>query len=265
VKNKITKLDYAERWLRDGLPECGRAGGLVAIQADASTGIEILESLRSEGVAVTWTHVFVRAVAMVLSRHPQLHQLVAGNLRLSPSTVDICLSIAGDLSVTPVLIIEQADGKNLREIAAEIRRRTPEASEEHRKMMGALRRFGWLVPFSGMRRQFIGWLLRRPWYRRKVSGTFQVTCLPPVDLFVPFLFNTTAALGVGQVCDRVVAVNRQAVVCPTVIFCCAFDHAVWNGSAAATFLTALRTIIESGEFAEVMVPQSDQPAGLVSK
>ena len=260
--NKVTTLDYAHRWLRDGLQECGRAGAFEAIEADVTVASAAIRRLKSEGTPITWTHIFVRAAAMALERNPELHQLVAGNSRLHPSTVDICLSLAGDSSVTPVLIIEDAASKDLRAIAAEVRRRTPEATEETRKMVDGLRRFGWLVPFSILRRAFIRFLLRRSWYRRKVSGTFQVSCLAQVDLFAPFLFNTAAALGVGRVRDKVVAVNGQAVVRPTVTLSCCIDHAQWNGMAAAKFLTVIREIVESGEFAEGMFASPAVP-GLV--
>ena len=254
MKNKVTTLDYAQRWLRDGAEECGHAGGFAAIEADASVASALLRRFRAEGTPITWTHIFVRAAAMALARHPELHHLVAGNSRLDPSTVDICLSIAGDSSITPVLIVEDAAGKDLKSIAAEVVRRTPVAAEQTRKMLDSLRRFGWLVPLSGWRRALVGFMLRRSWYRRKASGTFQVTCLPQVDLCAPLLFNTAAALGIGRVRDRVVAVNGQAVVRPTVTVCCCVDHSVWNGMAAATFLTAVQAIVESGEFAEGMMP-----------
>jgi pyruvate/2-oxoglutarate dehydrogenase complex dihydrolipoamide acyltransferase (E2) component len=249
LEPRVTRLDFAERWLRDGLQECGHAGGFEALDADATAASAILQHLKSEGVPVTWTHIFVRATAMVLARNPKLHQLVAGNSRMLPPTVDICLSIAGDSAVTPVVVIEDAANKDLLTIAAEIIRRTPQAAEETRKMLGALRRFGWVVPFSQWRRALSGFLLRRPWYRRKASGTFQVTCLPQVDLCAPLLFNTAAALGVGRVRDRVVAVNGQPAVRPTVTLYCCVDHSVWNGMAAAKFLSSLREVLETGEFA----------------
>ena len=265
IVSMTTTLNYAERWLRDGLQECGHAGGFEAIDADATAGSEILKKLRSEGTPVTWTHVFVRAAAMVLARHPELQQLVAGNSRLHPSTVDICLSIAGDASVTPVLIVEDAGRKDLRTIAAEIIRRTPEAANDTRNMLAALRRFGWLVPFSRWRRAVAGFLLSQTWYRRKASGTFQVTCLPQVDLCAPLLFNTAGALGVGRVRDRVVAVNGAVAIRPTVTLYCCVDHTVWNGMAAAGFLAALQAIVESGEFAVgIMTPQSPVVDELVS-
>ncbi len=243
-------MDYADRWLGDGLQACGRAGGLEVVEADVTLASEALQRFKSEGTPITWTHIFVRATAMVLARNPELHSLVAGNSRLHPSTVDICLSLAGDTCVTPVLIIEDAANKDIRAIAAEIARRTPEATEEARKMLNGLRRFGWLVPFSILRRALLGFLLRRPTIRRKLSGTFQVTCVRQVDLAAPFLFNTAAALGVGRVRDKVVPENGNPVVRPIVTLCCCVDHAQWNGMAAARFLVALRDILESGGFGE---------------
>jgi pyruvate/2-oxoglutarate dehydrogenase complex dihydrolipoamide acyltransferase (E2) component len=254
MSDRITTLDYADRWLRDGLHECGRAGTLEAIEVDVTLPAAIMLNLKSEGTPITWTHVFVRATAIVLDRHPELHQLVGGNSCLHPSRVDICLSLAGNSRITPVLIIEDAARKDLRTIATEIRCRTQEATDESGKMLVVLRRFGWLVPFSALRRVLIGFALRQLWYRRKVSGTFQVTCLPQVDLFAPFLFNTAAALGVGGVRDRVVAVDGRPVVRPMVTLSCCLDHAQWNGMSAALFLTTLRDIVESGVFADNLEP-----------
>lgn len=265
MHSKVTSLSFADRWLRDGLQECGHAGCFEAVEVDARQGAAILQQLRADGCHVTWTHIFVRSVALVLAKHPELHQLVAGNSRLRPATVDICLSVNGESSVTPVLVVEDAANKDLRATAAEIIRRTPDAVQEADKMLALLRRFGWLVPFAGWRRALIGMLLHRIWYRRKASGTFQISCLPHVDWFAPLLFNTAGALGVGRVRDKVVAVNGQPAVHPMVTLFCSADHSVWNGMAAAKFLTALREIVESGAFldseaSEVPVYPSNVPA-----
>jgi hypothetical protein len=74
--------------------------------------------------------------------------------------------------------------------------------------------------------------------------------VPQVDVFAPLLFNTAAALGVGRVRDRVVALNGVPTVRPTVTLTCCLDHAVWNGMEAAQFLTGLRQVLESGDFAQ---------------
>jgi pyruvate/2-oxoglutarate dehydrogenase complex dihydrolipoamide acyltransferase (E2) component len=266
MTSKITPTDYAERWLSAGLEVCGRAGGMELLDVDMTLAAETMQRFKSHGTPFTWTHLFVRATAMVLERNPDLHKLVAGNSSLRPSTVDICLSLAGDSSVTPVLIIEDAARKGLLALAAEITRRTPDATAEAQKVFGFLRRFGWLVPFAFLRRALFRSLFRNPKFRRKLSGTFQVTCVRQVDIAAPFLFNTAAALGVGRVSDRVVAFQGRAVVRPTVTLCCCLDHSQWNGMAGAQFLAGLRDVLESGDFLEdPCSPRLARPQSLAAK
>lgn len=245
----VQSLEYGARWLRDGLQESGHAGAFEIAEVDLTEASRIVKRLKDEGRGVTWTHVFVRAVSLTLARNPQLHQVVAGNQKIFPRSVDICLSAAGDASVTPTIIIEDAGNKDLFAIAAEVTRRTPDAKLEGERLVSTLNRWGWILPFSGVRRRLFRMLMRRVWYRRKVSGTFQVSCVPQVDVFAPLLFNTCGALGVGRVKDRVVAENGVPVVRPMVVLTCCLDHSVWNGMAAAQFLASMRQILESGEFA----------------
>lgn len=259
----IQQLDYAERWLRDGLQESGHAGAFEAIEVDVSEASRALAELKGRFRSVTWLHVFVWAVARTLAQNPELHRLVAGTKQIYPESVDICVSVAGDASVTPVLIIENAATKDVLAVAAEVKARSPEAVRDSERMIVTLRRWGWIMPFSIIRRALMRFLLRRIWYRRKVSGTFQVSCLPQVDVFAPLLFNTAAALGIGRVRDKVTVVNGVAVVRPMVTLTCCLDHSVWNGMAAAHFLADLREILESAEFIpelKPVQPLSETPA-----
>ena len=250
----IQNLDYGTRWLRDGLEKSAHSGGFEAMDVDVTAAAQRLKQLKVSNREVTWMHVFVRAVSITLARNPDLHQLVAGNKKVQPDSVDICLSVAGDASVTPVVIIEDAANKDILAVAAEVMRRSPEAVKESEQMLAILRRWGWILPLSFLRRGLIGFLLRQTWYRRKVSGTFQITCVPQVDLAVPLVFNTSAALGIGRVRDRVVAVNGVPAVRPVVTLTCCIDHSVWNGMAAAKFLMGVREVLESGEFAPSVIP-----------
>lgn len=252
MKDKVQRLDYAERWLRDGLHEAIQSGGMEVLEVDVTGAAQILKRLKAKDRTVTWTHVFVRAVALVLARNPDLHQLVAGNKKIQPRSVDICLSVAGDSSVTPVVVIEDASNKDIFAIAAEVIRRAPQAVKENEQLLSILRKWGWIIPLSVLRRALLGFLFRRMAVRRKMSGTFTVTCVPMVDFAVPLVFNTAAALGVGRVRDRVIAVDGAPAVRPVVTLTCCVDHAVWNGLTCAKFLNGLRVILESGEFAEGM-------------
>ena len=169
------RLDYAERWLLDGLHVLRPPFSALQVTADMTNAIRRLEALRRDGVHATATHLLVRAAARALAANPALHQLIAGTRRHRPATVDIGLSVTGDTFVAPVLVIERADTKSIAEIAAEISQRAPQVREADRQMLGVLRRWGWIVPFAFLRRAILRLLFRSGAFRRKGAGTFQIS------------------------------------------------------------------------------------------
>jgi 2-oxoglutarate dehydrogenase E2 component (dihydrolipoamide succinyltransferase) len=245
-EGRIEKLSYSERWLRDGLSAVDPPGAILSLEVDMSNAVAVRQRMQGSGTPVTFTHLIVHAAAAALTAHPELHRLVAGNKRLFPNSVDICLSVSGEGVVTPVLIIENAGSKSLAEIASRIREGAGEAREQDRKMNDALRRWGWVVPLSILRRALIRFLLNRLWYRRRASGTFQISVVSIVDLNAPLLFNTAGALGVGRVRNRAVPVGDKIEIRPTVMLTCCLDHKVWNGMDAATFLNSVKDNLERG-------------------
>src|SRR5262245_9773910 len=110
---RIEKLDYSELWLSDGLRAIDPPGGFLAVEVDMSAAKILRGRMREAGTAVTYTHIVVRAVACALTKHSDLHRLVAGRKRLIPGAVDLCLSISSNNSVTPVLILKDAGRKGL--------------------------------------------------------------------------------------------------------------------------------------------------------
>jgi pyruvate dehydrogenase E2 component (dihydrolipoamide acetyltransferase) len=196
------------------------------------------------GTPITYTHLIVHATASALTQHPELHRLVAGNKRSFPDSVDICLSVAGEAVVTPVLMIKHAENKSLGEIAAQVRECAVEAQRQDRRQTEILKRWGWIAPLGIVRRALVRFLLGRLWYRRRASGTFQVTVISSVDLCVPFLFNTAAALSAGRVQDRVVPIEGRIEIRPMLVLVCCIDHKVWNGMDAAKFLTSVKSNLE---------------------
>jgi len=245
---RIEKLDYTERWARDGLRAVDPPGGFLTLEVDMTQANALRTKRKDAGTPVTYTHLLILAAASALTKRPELHKLIAGNNRLLPGRVDICLSIAGENTVTPVLIVKDAGRKSLEAITAEVQHGVAQARLEEEKRLGMLKKWGWIVPCALLRRALIRFLLNRLWYRRMVSGTFQVSVVPTVDLFVPFLFNTAAALGGGRVRDRVVAVNGQAEIRPIMELACCFDHKVWNGMDGANFLNAVKEELEQPIF-----------------
>lgn len=241
---KIEKLDYAERWLRDGLSAIDPPGGFLTLEIDMSQAKLLRARMKKARIAITYTQILVRAVASVLTKHPDLHTLVAGNRRLRPGTVDVCVSVAGETAVTPVVILKDAGSKSLEAISHEFRVQSAHARSEHEKLIARLRKWGWVLPGAFLRRSLIRTLLNRLWYRRMVSGTFQLTVIAGVDLVVPFLFNTVAAIGAGRVRDRIVAIDGQTEIRPILVLTCCANHRIWSGGDAARFLNAVKEELE---------------------
>ncbi len=247
--DEIRRLDPAERWTADIFRVSAAAGAFASVEADMSRQRDRLAQLRERGERVTYTAVFVRACALALARHPDLHVVVGATRRLRPGQVDIGLSVAGESPCAPVMVLEDAGSRTLLDLASEIRERAPQVRDKERRDLATLRRWGWLLPWSFARRAVLRSALRRPRFRRSIAGTFQVTTVPAVGALVPLSFVTTGALAAGGVTDRVVAVDGTPQVRPMATLTCAFDHKVWDAMRAATFLGEVRRIIEDEELA----------------
>lgn len=245
--DRIDRLGYADRWLRDGLRVATRGDFFVSTIVDMSQCNQLISGLREKGVHATFTHVVIRAVAIALSRNPALHHLISERIRLRPARIDIGLSIAANTVLAPVLVIENVLGKNVMEIAQEVVDRAPEIRRRHQEFLSFAAKWGWLVPLGGLRRLILRILTRQLTFRRRAVGTFQVSCLRDVDQFVPFLFSTSAILGFGRVRDHAVAINGNLEVRPTATLSCCVDHKAWDGLQAAVFLREVAAVLENGE------------------
>jgi len=246
-------LDYAERWLRDGLRVLRPALSVMHITVDMTHANERLEQLRQRGIHATSTHLLVHAVATALAGQPGLHQVIAGNKRYRPDRIDIGLSTIGDTFVAPVLVIEGAERKTVAELADEIARRTPEVRQADQQMLRALRRWGWLLPFGFLRRGLLRVLFASAEFRRRGAGTFQVSTVP-ADWALTSTFATAGVLVAGQVWSRVIAVAGQPAVRPVMTLTLSGDHGVWDGRAAARFLASVKGLLETRH-------ERDKPAG----
>ncbi len=241
------RLDYAERWMRDGLQALRPAGvGAYQTTVDMSYALGRLDGFRRQGVLATPTHLLVLATAKALAANPDLHQIIAGVRRTRPSRVDIGLSISGEIFVDPVLVIEGANEKTVPQIAEEIARRVPEVQAADRKMLALLRRWGWLFPFGVMRRALLRLLFRSATFRRKGVGTFQVSTAS-VDWVFGSVFSTAGLLIAGEVRSQVVVRAGEPAVCPVMKLTLCCDHGVWDGRGASRFLAAVQTELESEE------------------
>ena len=89
-----------------------------------------MRRLKAEGRPATYAPVIVCATAKALARHSKLQTLIAGNKKLSGGPIDICLSIASDEVLTPVVVLEKADQKNASEIGLELLTKAPLARSD---------------------------------------------------------------------------------------------------------------------------------------
>jgi pyruvate/2-oxoglutarate dehydrogenase complex dihydrolipoamide acyltransferase (E2) component len=243
MKNPRT-LDYAERWLRDGLEITRPPAFFQSMDADMTRVQKLIQDAATRGLRLTYAPVLVRAAALSLARNRDLHVVVSGRKAYAPGSIDIGLSIAGEMFLAPVLVLKDAENKKLLALAREIGARAPEARAADRKMMAMLRNWGWVIPFSSARKAALRILARFAGFGRKGSGTFQVSVLADVDQHMTPLFGTVGILCAGRVRDRVVAVNGRPQVRPTITLTCCADHRLWDGKAGERFLRGVREALE---------------------
>jgi pyruvate dehydrogenase E2 component (dihydrolipoamide acetyltransferase) len=225
--------------------------GVQVIEIDMTKAEQSIQLLRAKGQRVTFTHVIIRAAGMALASNPPINRMLAGNRCFSPTTVKIGISVATGCFVAPVLVISDPDKKAVMVISEEMEKRLAGLREESEVILRHLRRWGWVVPFSFARRWLLRLMARNFAIRQNMSGTIQITSLPGSDIVIPLIFGSTAVLGVGRICNRVVAVDGQPAVRPTLNLVCTADHRVWDGRAGETFLKEIKKILETGVYDQV--------------
>jgi pyruvate dehydrogenase E2 component (dihydrolipoamide acetyltransferase) len=170
---------------------------------------------RSHQVKLTYGDLLAALVARVLTKHPRLNASWAGDSVGENPEINLSLAMAvGDGVVAPV--IRNADKAELGTIAVKRRDLTERA------------RGNKLRPAD------------------LVGGTFTISNLGmyDVDSFTAIITPPQSAiLAVGRIADRVVAVNGQAAVRPTIALTLSVDHRVADGARAAEFMRDLADAI----------------------
>jgi pyruvate dehydrogenase E2 component (dihydrolipoamide acetyltransferase) len=247
MNHRSEKLDYASRWLRDGM-QAWRTVPMFfeIIDMDMSRCKEI-RMAASEAAKPSYAHMMVRAAARALAANPDLHIIVSGTRKHHPESVDVALSLSGDDFAAPVIIIKSAHTKSLAEISSEVNLRSQEAKQIHERAKEKLRRWGWLAPFGLLRRAAVRLLMADFKRRSAMTGTFHVSMVPTVNVAGTFVFATTGMLSLGRIRDLPVVVDGQIQVRPMITAVCSADHRVWDGMAASRFLWSVKDFIESGD------------------
>jgi pyruvate dehydrogenase E2 component (dihydrolipoamide acetyltransferase) len=171
---------------------------------------------KQAGVRVTYTDLLVKLVATTLLRHPRVNASWRDGAIARHPHIDIGLAVAvEDGLVVPV--IHRADTLGVAEIAA---RRDDLVTRAQR---------GKLRPADVQ------------------GGGFTISNLGMygVDAFDAIVNPPQAAiLAVGRIADRVVAVDGQPAVRPTMVLTLSCDHRALDGARAAEFLGALADVVE---------------------
>jgi pyruvate dehydrogenase E2 component (dihydrolipoamide acetyltransferase) len=164
---------------------------------------------------VTVTDLLVRLVAAALARHPRVNARWDGERPVQAAEVAVGVAVAVEQGVV-VPVIHEADRLGLAAIC------------ERRHDMVARAHAGRLRP------EDMG------------DATFTISNLGmyAVDAFSAIVDQPQAAiLAVGRIADRVLAVNGQPQVRPTLRLTLSCDHRAVDGARAAAFLTYLGDLI----------------------
>ena len=184
-----------------------RVGRLVSWRERATT---------RTGARITYTDLLVRLVAAALSQHPAVNASWKDGAIARNADINIGLAVAIDEGLV-VPVVHRADTLSLAEIAA---RRVDVVS---RAQAGKLRP----ADIQG--------------------GGFTISNLGMhgVDAFNAIVNPPQAAiLAVGRIVDRVIAVDGQPAVQPTMMLTLSCDHRALDGARGARFLGALADLIE---------------------
>jgi pyruvate dehydrogenase E2 component (dihydrolipoamide acetyltransferase) len=171
---------------------------------------------KQTGVRLTYTDLLVKVVAAALAQYPRVNVAWRNGAIAPGAEVNIGLAVAiEDGLLVPVL--HKADTLTLPEIAA------------RREDLVTRAQGGKLRPADIQ------------------GGTFTISNLGMygVDAFNAIVNPPQAAiLAVGRIADRVVALNGQAVVQPTMVLTLSCDHRALDGARGAQFIGALADLIE---------------------
>jgi pyruvate dehydrogenase E2 component (dihydrolipoamide acetyltransferase) len=171
---------------------------------------------KQTGARITYTDLLVKLVAAALSRHPGVNASWKDGAIVRNANINIGLAVAIDDGLV-VPVIHRADTLSLADIAA--RREDVVSRGQAGKLRPAdIQEGGFTISNLGM----------------YGVDAFNAIVNPP----------QAAILAVGRIADRVVAVNGQPAVQPTMMLTLSCDHRALDGSRGAQFLGDLADLLE---------------------
>jgi pyruvate dehydrogenase E2 component (dihydrolipoamide acetyltransferase) len=168
------------------------------------------------GARITYTDLLVRVVAAALAQHPRVNVAWKDGTIVRNADINVGLAVAVDDGLL-VPVLHRADALALSEIAA--RREDLVSRAQAGKLRPAdIQGGGFTISNLGM----------------YGVDAFNAIVNPP----------QAAILAVGRITDRVVAMNGQPAVQPTMVLTLSCDHRALDGARGAQFLGALAELIE---------------------
>jgi pyruvate dehydrogenase E2 component (dihydrolipoyllysine-residue acetyltransferase) len=186
-------------------------------EVNVSRLVSWLDKARKQtGAHITYTDLLVKLVAAAMAQHPRVNVAWRDGTIAQNGEINIGLAVAIDDGLV-VPVIHRADTLRLAELAA------------RREDVVGRAQAGKLRPADIQ------------------GGTFTISNLGMygVDAFNAIVNPPQAAiLAVGRIADRVVALNGQPAVQPTMVLTLSCDHRAIDGARGAQFLGALADLIE---------------------
>jgi hypothetical protein len=220
-------------------------GGFSLLLVDMTQVKKAIRILRDAKIPATYPHLILRAVALAYMRGPQYVQIICNYQRVTPGSFDVGLSMAGQTTYAPVVVIRAIHKMPLGTLIPAVGAAIDEAAAKEAEQIRFLYR--WAIPFRWLRRWILSGLQRNFRFRTTIVGHFQVSCLTNVDVVVPLVFYASGILGVGAIRDRVVAVDGVPVVRPTVWLSGVGEHANIDGLRGGDVLQVFKEILEGEE------------------
>lgn len=215
------------------------------VDVPVQAALEYCERVRREtGVRLTVTHLVVKGVALAFQRFPQMNGFVARNRIMIRDGVDIFMQVAagGGSELSGIKIARAAErsaidiARECEERVARLRNRQDRQVERTKGMLDRvprwalgrlMRTISYLIYDRDLDLSGLG-VVKDEFGSAMVTnvGVFGITrALAPI---VPFS-RTTMVVLVGEVEDRVVAENGQAVVRPMMTLGVTYDHRFMDG------------------------------------
>jgi pyruvate dehydrogenase E2 component (dihydrolipoamide acetyltransferase)/2-oxoglutarate dehydrogenase E2 component (dihydrolipoamide succinyltransferase) len=179
----------------------------------------LVEQEQKIGTRITYTDIFVLAVAKALKEHPIINSSLIDNEVKVWEDINIGVAVAVEEGLI-VPVVKNADRKSLVEISQEVRALVEKA------------RAGKLLPDD------------------VADGTFTITNLGAFGGGYGFgtpIINQpqVAILGTGAIAERPVVRQGQIVIRPIMTYSFTFDHRVLDGAPAGRFMTTLTQLLEN--------------------